>query len=180
MCSKVNYALSKVELVKRGSGLIISTSFGVISIIFCMLIRADVLELVKRGWDRETKKTNHFWRHFDVMTLLTRRHDVTNVTLMTENHQDYLDEDADQVWDQLNDIWSRYGEKQLPVFTLSAQFFIYFYIFYIYIKNYVFFSKKRYIKYLDQNAEFLRQPTRNLIKFGHPLVSEPPNMSKYV
>jgi len=25
--------------------------------------------------------------------------------------------------------------------------------------------------YLDQNAEFLRQPTRNRIKFGHPLVS---------
>eukprot|EP00116_Pleurobrachia_bachei_P018310 sb/3478572/ len=27
--------------------------------------------------------------------------------------------------------------------------------------------------YLDQNAEFLRQPTRNRIKFGHPLVSRP-------
>ena len=34
--------------------------------------------------------------------------------------------------------------------------------------------------YLDQNAEFLRQPTRNRIKFGHPLVSGPQNMSKYV
>eukprot|EP00116_Pleurobrachia_bachei_P014481 sb/3474743/ len=29
--------------------------------------------------------------------------------------------------------------------------------------------------YLDQNAEFLRQPTRNRIKFGHPLVSGPQN-----
>ena len=76
MCSKVNYALSKVELVKRGSGLIISTSFGVISIIFCMLIRADVLELVKRGWDRETKKTNHFWRHevIDATSRCYKRH----------------------------------------------------------------------------------------------------------
>eukprot|EP00116_Pleurobrachia_bachei_P008677 sb/3468939/ len=27
--------------------------------------------------------------------------------------------------------------------------------------------------YLDQNAEFLRQPTRKRIKFGHPLVSGP-------
>ena len=34
-------------------------------------------------------------------------------------------------------------------------------------------------KYLDQNAEFLRQPTRNRIKFGYPLVSEPPNMMKH-
>ena len=33
--------------------------------------------------------------------------------------------------------------------------------------------------YLDQNAEFLRQPTRNRNKFGHPFVSGPPNMSKY-
>eukprot|EP00116_Pleurobrachia_bachei_P013306 sb/3473568/ len=30
--------------------------------------------------------------------------------------------------------------------------------------------------YLDQNAEFLRQPTRNRIKFGHPLVSGPQNI----
>eukprot|EP00116_Pleurobrachia_bachei_P015231 sb/3475493/ len=37
-----------------------------------------------------------------------------------------------------------------------------------------------YYIYLDQNAEFLRQPTRNRIKFGHPLVSGPQNMSKYV
>eukprot|EP00116_Pleurobrachia_bachei_P014390 sb/3474652/ len=34
--------------------------------------------------------------------------------------------------------------------------------------------------YLDQNAEFLRQPTRNRINIGHPLVSCPQNMSKYV